>query len=57
MDMAGQGAMVDLVGAVVQGLERLGVEQADEKIEAVVVVGDDGIQRTLLLPQSVEIAG
>ena len=53
--MAGQGPVVDLVGAVVEGLERLGVEQAHQKIEAVVVVGYDGVERTFLLSQSVEV--
>ena len=32
MDVAGQGAVVDLVGTVIQRLERLGVEQAHQKI-------------------------
>ena len=47
--------MVDLVGAVVEGLERLGVEQAHQKIERLIIVRDHGVQRAPLLPQGVEI--
>ena len=55
VDMAGQGPMVDLVGAVVEGLERLGVEQGYQKIECRVIVRDDGVQRHLLFAQGVEV--
>ena len=55
VDVAGQGSVVDLVRAVVEGLERLGVEQAHQKIQAVVVVRYHRIQRTLFLSQSVEV--
>ena len=47
--------MVDLVGAVVESLECLGVEQAHQKIECRVVIGDHRVQRALPLPQGVEI--
>ena len=47
--------MVDLVGAVVEGLERLGVEQAHQKIKRLVVIWYDGVERALLLPQGVEV--
>ena len=53
--MAGQGSVVDLVGAVVKGLECLGVEQAHQKIQAVVVVGYDGIQSAFLFSQRVQV--
>ena len=55
VDMAGQGPVVDLIRAVVEGLERLGVEQAHQKIERLIVVRYDGVQRALPLPQGVEI--
>ena len=42
--------VVDLVRAVVQGLECLRVEQAHQKVISAVVVRDDSIQRTLLFP-------
>ena len=47
--------MVDLVGAVIEGLERLGIEQTHQKIEGAVVVRDDGVQGAFPLPQGVEI--
>ena len=55
MDMAGQGSVVDLVGAVVERLERLRVEQAHQKVEAVVIVRDHRVQRALLLSQGIKI--
>ena len=42
-------------GKSVEGLERLGVEQAHQKIERLIVVRYDGVQRALPLPQGVEI--
>ena len=36
-------------------MERLGVKQAHQKIEGLVVVGDDGIKGALLLSQGVEV--
>ena len=39
VDMAGQGPMVDLVRAVVEGLERLGVEQGYQKLKLVSLSG------------------
>ena len=47
--------MMDLVGAVVEGLECLGVEQAYQKVKSRIVVRYDGIQCALLLPQGVEV--
>ena len=47
--------MVDLVCAVVQGLEGLGVEQTDQKMQRRVVVGNDRIERYLLLSKGVQI--
>ena len=47
--------MVDLVGAVVEGLKRLGVKQGHQKVEGVVVVRDHSIECHLLLPQGVEV--
>ena len=47
--------MVDLVGAVVEGLERLGVEQAHQKVKRLVVIWYDSVERALLLPQGVEV--
>ncbi len=44
-----------MVGAVVEGLEHLGVEQTHQKIQTVVVVRYHRIQSTLLLFQSVDI--
>ena len=32
MNVVGQGPVVNLVGAVVEGLERLGIQQAHQKI-------------------------
>ena len=55
MNVAGQGPVVDLVGAVVEGLECLGVEQAHQKIEAVVIVGNDGVQSAFLFSQRVQV--
>lgn len=55
VDMAGQGPVVDLVGAVVEGLERLGVEQGHQEIECRVIVRDDGVQRHFLFAQGVEV--
>ena len=53
--MAWQRPVVDLVGAVVQRLERLGVQQAHQKVKRLVVVWDDGVQCALLLAQGVEV--
>ena len=47
--------MVDLVGAVVQCLEYLGVQQADEEVEGRVIIRDHGIEGALSLSQRVEI--
>ena len=47
--------MVDLIGAVVEGLERLGVEQGHQEVKRVVVVRDHGIEGHLFLSQGVEI--
>lgn len=55
VDMARQRPMVDLIGAVVEGLKRLGIEQADQKIVGIIVVWDDGIKRHLLLAQGIEV--
>ena len=55
MDVAGQGPVVDLVGAVIEGLERLGVEQTHQKIETVVIVGYDCIEGALLFSQRVQV--
>ena len=55
VDVAGQGPVVDLVGAVVEGLERLGVKQAHQKVKRLVIIRYDSVQRTLLLSQSVEV--
>ena len=55
MNVVGQGPVVNLVGAVVEGLERLGVEQAHQKIQAVVVVGYDGVQSAFLFSQRVQV--
>ena len=55
VDMTRQCPMVDLVGAVVQCLEYLGVQQADEEVEGRVIIRDHGIQSALSLSQRVEI--
>ena len=55
MNVVGQGPVVNLVGAVVEGLERLGIQQAYQKIETVVIIGNDGIEGTLLFPQGVQV--
>ena len=47
--------MVDLVGAVVQRLRRLGVEQTHQKVKCLIIVWYDGVERTFLLPQGVEV--
>lgn len=47
--------MVNLIGAVVEGLERLGVKQAHQKVKRLVIIRYDSVQRTLLLSQSVEV--
>ena len=47
--------MVDLVGAVVEGLERLGVKETHQKIEGRIVVRYDGVQCALLFPQGVKV--
>ena len=46
---------MDLVCAVVQRLEYLGVQQADEEIEGRIIIRDDGVQSALSLSQRVEI--
>ena len=55
VDVLGQGPVVDLVGAVVQCLECLGIEQAHQKVKCLIVVRDHGVERTFLLPQGVEV--
>jgi len=50
-----QGPVVDLVGAVVEGLECLGVEQTPQKIERLIVVRDLGVQGALLFPKGVQV--
>ena len=55
VDVAGQGPVVDLVSAVIESLERLGVEQAHQKVKRLVVIWYDGVERTLPLPQGVEV--
>ena len=47
--------MVDLVGAVVQRLKRLGVEQAHQKVKRLVIIWYDSVERALLLPQGIEV--
>ena len=47
--------MVGLVRAVVEGLERLGVEQGYQKIKCGIVVRDDGVECHLFFAQGVEI--
>ena len=47
--------MVDLVSTVIEGLERLGVEQGHQEVKRVVVVRDHGIEGHLFLSQGVEI--
>lgn len=46
---------MDLVCAVVKGLEDLGVQQADEEVEGRIIIRDDGVQSALSLSQRVEI--
>ena len=53
--MTRQRPVVDLVGAVVQRLEDLRIQQANEKIEGRIVVRDHRIKGTFLLTQGVEI--
>ncbi len=47
--------MVDLVGAVIEGLERLTVQQGYQKVEAVIVIRDHGVQGAFFLAQRVQI--
>lgn len=47
--------MVDLVGAVVQCLEYLGVQQADEKVEGRVIIRDHGIEGAFFLSQGIQV--
>lgn len=49
VDMTRQRAMVDLVGAVVQRLKYLGIQQADEEIEGRVIIRDYGIEGAFFL--------
>ena len=53
--MARQHPVVDLVRAVIERLERLGVQQTHEEVKRAVVVGNHRVERTLLLAQRVEI--
>ena len=53
--MPGQRAVVDLVRAVVEGLEHLGVKQAHQKVVGCVIVRDHGVQGAFLLPQGIEV--
>ena len=55
VDVSGQGSVMDLVGAVVEGLERLGIEQGHQEVKRVIVVRDHGIEGHLLLPQGIEV--
>ena len=49
VDMTRQRPMVDLVGTVVQRLEYLGVQQADEEVEGRIIIWDHGIESALFL--------
>ena len=53
--MARQRAVVDLVCAVIQGLERLRVKQAYKEIERVVVIWDNSVERDLFFSQRVKV--
>ena len=53
--MAGQRPMVNLVGTVIERLKHLGIQQRDQKREAVIIVWDHSIERHLPLPQRVQI--
>ena len=55
VDMARQCPMVDLVGAVVQRLEYLGIQQANEEIEGRVIIRDHGIEGAFFLSQSIQV--
>ena len=47
--------MVDLVGAVVEGLERLGVEQAHQKVKGTIIIRDHGIEGAFLFPKRIKV--
>ena len=55
VNVVGQGPMVNLVGAVVKGLERLSVEQTHQKIKGTVIIRDHGIEGAFLFPQGVQV--
>ena len=55
VDMTRQRAMVDLVGAVVQRLKYLGIQQADEEIEGRVIIRDYGIEGAFFLSQGIQV--
>ena len=53
--MAGQCAVVNLVGAGVKRLKRLRVQKAYQKIKRVVVIRYDRVQRAFLFAQRVQV--
>ena len=50
MDMDGQAASVLVVGKVHKALEKLGIEHADNEVEAAVIVGYYSKERRLFFP-------
>lgn len=55
MNMVRQCSVVLLVGAVIQCLEDLRIQEADQEIKRCVIVRDHSIKGTLFLPQGVQI--
>ena len=53
--MARQRAVVDLVCAVIKGLERLRVKQTHKEVERVIIVGNDSVKSHFLLTQRVKV--
>ena len=55
VDMLGQRPVVDLVRAVVEGMEHLGIKQTYQEVIGIVIVRDNSVQGTFLLSQRVQI--
>ena len=53
--MLGQRPVVDLVRAVVEGMEHLGIKQTYQEVIGIVIVRDNSVQGTFLLSQRVQI--
>ena len=55
VDVAGQLLVVDLVGAVVEGLERLGVEETHQEVKCVIIIRYHSVQCAFLFSQGIKV--